>query len=74
MTGRPRKPKSCVCTSLATAMPTAYSATDGSLFTPPLSVSTDSFIYDQMNPVQTVGGGDCCNGGTVIPGAFYDVR
>jgi putative CocE/NonD family hydrolase len=23
-----------------------------------------------MNPVQTIGGGDCCNGGTVIPGAF----
>ncbi len=30
----------------------------------------DRFVYDPMNPVQTVGGGDCCNGGTVIPGAF----
>ena len=44
---------------------------DGRLsFTPPQSVSSDSFIFDPMNPVQTVGGGDCCNGGTVIPGAF----
>jgi putative CocE/NonD family hydrolase len=23
-----------------------------------------------MNPVQTIGGGDCCNGGIVVPGAF----
>lgn len=30
----------------------------------------DTFLYDPMNPVPTVGGGDCCNGGTVIPGAF----
>jgi putative CocE/NonD family hydrolase len=44
---------------------------DGRLsFDPPQSASTNSFIYDPMNPVQTVGGGDCCNGGTVIPGAF----
>jgi hypothetical protein len=30
----------------------------------------DTFKYDPMAPVQTIGGGDCCNGGTVIPGAF----
>ena len=44
---------------------------DGRLsFEPPRSANTDSFVYDPMNPVQTIGGGDCCNGGTVIPGAF----
>jgi len=31
---------------------------------------SDSFRYDPMNPVPTVGGGDCCNGGIVVPGAF----
>lgn len=31
---------------------------------------SDRFRYDPMNPVPTVGGGDCCNGGIVIPGAF----
>jgi putative CocE/NonD family hydrolase len=31
---------------------------------------TDQFIYDPMNPVQTVGGGDCCNGGIIEAGAF----
>ena len=30
----------------------------------------DRFRYDPMNPVPTVGGGDCCNGGIVTPGAF----
>lgn len=30
----------------------------------------DSFIYDPKTPVQTIGGGDCCNGGVVVPGAF----
>lgn len=30
----------------------------------------DSFIYDPMIPVLTIGGGDCCNGGIVTPGAF----
>lgn len=30
----------------------------------------DRFRYDPMNPVPTVGGGDCCNGGIVVPGAF----
>ncbi len=29
-----------------------------------------SFVYDPKNPVQTIGGGDCCNGGVVVPGAF----
>lgn len=32
--------------------------------------AADRFRYDPLNPVQTVGGGDCCNGGLVIPGAF----
>lgn len=31
---------------------------------------SDSFIYDPMIPVLTIGGGDCCNGGIVTPGAF----
>ncbi len=39
-------------------------------FDPPRSAGKDTFVYDPMNPVQTIGGGDCCNGGTVIPGAF----
>ncbi len=44
---------------------------DGRLsFTPPGNEPADSFVYDPMNPVQTIGGGDCCNGGVVIPGAF----
>lgn len=30
----------------------------------------DRYRYDPANPVQTIGGGDCCNGGVVIPGAF----
>jgi putative CocE/NonD family hydrolase len=38
--------------------------------TPPGSEPADRFHYDPMNPVPTVGGGDCCNGGLVIPGAF----
>ncbi len=37
---------------------------------PPASEKPDRFTYDPLNPVQTVGGGDCCNGGIVIPGAF----
>ena len=37
---------------------------------PPAGEMADSFRYDPMNPVQTVGGADCCNGGLVIPGAF----
>jgi putative CocE/NonD family hydrolase len=34
------------------------------------SEAADRYRYDPMNPVQTIGGGDCCNGGVVIPGAF----
>jgi putative CocE/NonD family hydrolase len=37
---------------------------------PPASEKPDLFTYDPLNPVQTVGGGDCCNGGIVVPGAF----
>ena len=36
----------------------------------PAAEQPDRFRYDPMNPVQTVGGGDCCNGGIVIPGVF----
>ncbi|MDT9600477.1 CocE/NonD family hydrolase [Sphingosinicella sp. GR2756] len=44
-----------------------------SLQAPPAGEAADRYIYDPMNPVQTIGGGDCCNGGMVIPGA-YDQR
>lgn len=37
---------------------------------PPAGEAADRYRYDPMNPVQTVGGGDCCNGGIVVPGAF----
>ena len=30
----------------------------------------DTYVYDPKTPVQTIGGGDCCNGGVVVPGAF----
>jgi len=44
---------------------------DGRLsFTAPGNEPADSFVYDPKNPVQTIGGGDCCNGGVVVPGAF----
>jgi putative CocE/NonD family hydrolase len=43
------------------------------LAAPPGSEKPDHFTYDPMNPVQTLGGGDCCNGGLVTPGA-YDQR
>jgi putative CocE/NonD family hydrolase len=36
----------------------------------PAGEAADSYRYDPMNPVQTIGGGDCCNGGIVVPGAF----
>ncbi|WP_287154605.1 CocE/NonD family hydrolase [Euryhalocaulis sp.] len=36
----------------------------------PAGDGSDSFIYDPMIPVLTIGGGDCCNGGIVTPGAF----
>lgn len=35
---------------------------------PTIKQPADQFIYDPMNPVQTIGGGDCCNGG--VAGAF----
>ena len=41
--------------------------------TAPGNEPPDRYVYDPMNPVQTIGGGDCCNGGIVIPGA-YDQR
>jgi len=37
---------------------------------PAANEAADRYRYDPMNPVQTIGGGDCCNGGVVIPGAF----
>ncbi|PZU06411.1 CocE/NonD family hydrolase [Sphingomonas sp.] len=37
---------------------------------PPAMEAPDRYRYDPMNPVQTAGGGDCCNGGTFKPGAF----
>lgn len=30
----------------------------------------DRYTYNPANPVQTIGGGDCCNGGLVKAGAF----
>jgi putative CocE/NonD family hydrolase len=42
---------------------------DGRLATAaPGAEPVDRFTYDPLNPVQTIGGGDCCNGGLVIPG------
>jgi hypothetical protein len=43
------------------------------LAAPPAGEKSDHFTYDPMNPVQTLGGSDCCNGGLVTPGA-YDQR
>lgn len=40
---------------------------------PAANEPADRYRYDPMNPVQTIGGGDCCNGGLVVPGA-YDQR
>jgi putative CocE/NonD family hydrolase len=40
---------------------------------PPAREASDAYRYDPMNPVQTIGGADCCNGGLVVPGA-YDQR
>jgi len=37
---------------------------------PAANEAADRYRYDPMNPVQTIGGGDCCNGGIVVPGAF----
>jgi len=44
-----------------------------SLAAPKAGEKADRYRYDPMNPVQTIGGGDCCNGGIVVPGA-YDQR
>ena len=41
-----------------------------SLDAPPAGEAADRYRYDPMNPVQTIGGGDCCNGGLVTAGAF----
>lgn len=41
-----------------------------SIEAPGASEAPDRYRYDPMNPVQTIGGGDCCNGGVVVPGAF----
>ncbi|HVY87485.1 MAG TPA: CocE/NonD family hydrolase [Hyphomonadaceae bacterium] len=47
---------------------------DGKLsFTEPGNEPADAYVYDPKTPVQTIGGGDCCNGGVVVPGA-YDQR
>jgi len=45
---------------------------DGRLDTaaPPAGEAPDRYTYDPANPVQTIGGGDCCNGGLVTAGAF----
>ena len=37
---------------------------------PGASEPADTYVYDPKTPVQTIGGGDCCNGGVVVPGAF----
>lgn len=37
---------------------------------PPRGEAADSYVYDPNSPVQTIGGGDCCNGGLVTAGAF----
>lgn len=37
---------------------------------PPADEPADDYLYDPANPVQTIGGGDCCNGGLVTAGAF----
>jgi len=37
---------------------------------PPAGEAADRYTYDPMTPVQTIGGGDCCNGGLVTAGAF----
>jgi putative CocE/NonD family hydrolase len=44
-----------------------------SLEAPKAGEAVDRYVYDPMNPVQTIGGGDCCNGGLVKAGP-YDQR
>ncbi len=46
---------------------------DGRLSFTQTDGAADTYVYDPLNPVQTIGGGDCCNGGVVVPGA-YDQR
>ncbi|TCO78206.1 CocE/NonD family hydrolase [Chromatocurvus halotolerans] len=47
---------------------------DGGLSrTPPTVASSDTYTYDPMNPVPSLGGGVCCNGG-LTPGGVYDQR
>jgi putative CocE/NonD family hydrolase len=36
---------------------------------PAANEATDHYFYDPINPVPTLGGADCCNGGLVKPGA-----
>ena len=43
---------------------------DGKLTFDMPNTGSDSYHYDPMNPVQTIGGGDCCNGGLVTAGSF----
>lgn len=43
---------------------------DGKLTFDKPTQGESSYHYDPMNPVQTIGGGDCCNGGLVTAGAF----
>jgi putative CocE/NonD family hydrolase len=42
--------------------------------TPPVSDTSDNFIYDPANPVETFGGNDCCNGGLSAAGALDQRR
>ncbi len=69
--GRPAAPGRCGCTSAATATRTASTAAASCVRgRAGRRGGATAIRYDPMNPVPTVGGGDCCNGGIVIPGAF----
>ncbi len=47
---------------------------DGRLVTePPTGAASDTFTYDPMNPVPSLGGGVCCNAGASLGGS-YDQR
>ena len=43
---------------------------DGSLSTGMASGGSDTFTYDPMNPVPSLGGGVCCNRGAALGGSF----
>ena len=44
---------------------------DGTLSTEaPTGVASDTFTYDPMNPVPSLGGGVCCNAGATLGGSF----